>query len=235
MKAHSNRIMVKICGLQDVEVLKSIVHLPIDLIGFVFAKSRRQVTAEQAGEMIRLLRADDRAQGSHVPLTAGVFMNPSQEELELVLREVPLDIVQLHGQETPELCQWVKQTFGVQVMKVISIGSQPADGGLDETLLPYVGRIDILMLDTFEPLVGGGSGHTFAWDRIPAYQEWASAHDLPLLVAGGLNADNVIELLDGYRLDGVDVSSGVETDGVKDVQKITAFVERVKFHASNAG
>jgi phosphoribosylanthranilate isomerase len=234
MVVKANKATVKICGLQDVEVLKSIIHLPIDYIGFIFAKSRRQITGQLAGQLIRTMR-DSVSAGQPIPLFVGVFVNPSREELTNILTAAPLDIVQLHGQETPELCQWVKETFDVQVMKVVSIGGQPAEGGLDSILLPYVEHIDMILLDTFEPLVGGGSGQTFAWDRIPAYLEWTKAHNIPLLVAGGLHADNVDELLNTYGPDGVDVSTGVETEGVKDVLKITAFVERVKHHASNAG
>lgn len=230
MTAAQRGALVKICGLKDVQVLKSILHLPIDYIGFMFAKSRRQVSAAQAGELIRSMREH----GGVVPRAVGVFMNPTPEELAAVLREAPLDAVQLHGNESAELCRWVRATFGVAVIKVVSIGSETSDRPLGETLDPYAGSIDMLLLDTFEPVVGGGSGKTFAWDRIPAYLEWARHGNIPLLVAGGLQADNVGELLGSYAPDGVDVSSGVETDGVKDVSKITAFVERVKQHASSS-
>ncbi|WP_127588367.1 phosphoribosylanthranilate isomerase [Paenibacillus koleovorans] len=231
---------VKICGLQDVEVLKSILHLPIDQIGFIFAKSRRQVSPAQAGELIRELKAHEEVAasggggGGTVPLTVGVFVNPTPHELAETLREAPLDIVQLHGKESAELCRFVKSTLGARVMKVVSIGG--ADGSsVEEQLAPYAGSIDMLLLDTFEPHVGGGSGQTFAWDRIPPYLEWTRRNGIPLLVAGGLNAGNVEELIRDYAPDGVDVSSGVETDGIKEVTKIIAFVERVKQHASSAG
>lgn len=92
----------------------------------------------------------------------------------------------------------------------------------------YVGTIDALLLDTYDPLYGGGSGKTFAWDRIPAYQAWTHQHGIPLFVAGGLTADNAEKLVHEYHPEGLDVSSGVETNGVKDIAKITAFVERVK-------
>lgn len=233
MGAAGKAAVVKICGLQDVEVLNSIVHLPIDYIGFVFAKSRRQVTGSQAGMLIRAMR--EIMEGETSPRTVGVFVNPTPEELADVLREAPLDTVQLHGRESAELCRWVKATFGVNVIKVVSIGSASSEQSLQESLEPYAGSIDMLLLDTFEPLVGGGSGQTFAWERIPAYLEWAKTQGIPLLVAGGLHANNVDEMLSLYAPDGVDVSSGVETEGLKDIAKITAFVERVKHHASSTG
>lgn len=92
----------------------------------------------------------------------------------------------------------------------------------------YEAAVDAVLLDTYDPLQSGGSGRTFAWNKLPEYQEIAVRHGLPLFVAGGLHSDNVGELLDTYVPYGVDVSSGVETDGIKDIQKMTAFVERVK-------
>jgi phosphoribosylanthranilate isomerase len=211
---------VKICGLKQVETIQSILHLPIDHIGFVFAPSKRQVTPRQAGDMIRSLR-DSRK--TDVPLTFGVFVNPTAEMLDDTLREAPLDVVQLHGHEGPEFCRWVKETNGVQVYKVFSV-SEHAAADPSEQLDLYLGSIDGCFLDT----AGGGTGKTFDWGRIPAYMNWAKKAGIPLIVAGGLHPDNVTELIRKYQPDGVDVSSGVETDGEKDVTKITAFVERVK-------
>ncbi|NQX64879.1 phosphoribosylanthranilate isomerase [Paenibacillus alba] len=221
---------VKICGLQSVEVLKSIVHLPIDHIGFVFAPSKRQVTPEKAGELIAFLKSEEK-NGIAVPLTVGVFVNPTEEQLKQVLAVAPLDVVQLHSQETPEFCRFVREHFQVKVFKSVSISkSDHKVPSLDEVsaqLDPYKGTVDAVLLDTFDPVYGGGSGKTFAWDCIPVYQEWARFAGVQLLVAGGLQPDNVNELVTAYQPDGVDVSSGVETEGVKDIAKITAFVERV--------
>ncbi|CAH1197190.1 N-(5'-phosphoribosyl)anthranilate isomerase [Paenibacillus allorhizoplanae] len=221
---------VKICGLQSVEVLKSIVHLPIAHIGFVFAPSKRQVTPEKAAELIAYLKSEE-ANGQTVPLTVGVFVNPTKEQLVDILAATPLDVVQLHSLETPAFCGWVRDQFGVQVFKSVSISktedSIPSLSKVAEQLDPYIGHVDAILLDTFDPVYGGGSGTTFAWDCIPVYQEWARSAGIQLLVAGGLRHDNVDQLVDAYAPDGVDVSSGVETDGVKDIAKITAFVERV--------
>jgi phosphoribosylanthranilate isomerase len=228
---------VKICGIQSMDMLASITHLPIAHIGFVFAKSKRQVTAEQAGEMIQYLKRIA-LNGVSVPLTVGVFVNPDEEELERILQTAPLDVVQLHGQETPDFCGLVKGRFGVQVFKAVSLQkSNAADLSYEEVaeqLDPYLDTIDAVLLDTYDPIYGGGSGKTFAWEYIPVYQEWANGAGVKLLVAGGLLPDNVTQLLSEYQPDGVDVSSGVETDGVKDVAKITAFVERVNHYGAGA-
>jgi phosphoribosylanthranilate isomerase len=234
---------VKICGLQSVEVLKSIVHLPIDHIGFVFAKSKRQVTSDQAAAMIALLEAM-RQQGEAVPLTVGVFVNPTEDELERVLAAAPLDVVQLHGDETPGFCRLVKERFRVQVFKVVSL-PRPKDTNLETAsfptaeevelqLEPYRGAVDAILLDTHDPVYGGGSGKTFTWSVIPVYLQWARMAGIKLLVAGGLEPDNVGSLIANYAPDGVDVSSGVETDGRKDISKITSFVERVTQRGASA-
>ncbi|UQZ81912.1 N-(5'-phosphoribosyl)anthranilate isomerase [Paenibacillus konkukensis] len=229
---------VKICGLKTPDMVQSILHLPIDYIGFVFAKSKRQVTPQQAGEMIRVI-AERREAGKAVPLTVGVLVNPTREELVAVMQEAPLDILQLHGHETPQECRRIKSEFpGVKLWRVVSVARTGQAAGANDSdaehsviaaaLDPYAETVDAILLDTFDPVYGGGSGKTFSWEAIPPYQAWSRAAGIPLLVAGGLQPDNVGELLDVYTPDGVDVSSGVETDGVKDIMKITSFVERVK-------
>ncbi|MBY9081661.1 phosphoribosylanthranilate isomerase [Paenibacillus sp. HN-1] len=216
---------VKICGLQDVEVLKSMLRLPVDYIGLVFAPSRRQITAERASELLSLLK--DWGTGKP-PLAVGVFVNPDMEELGSVLSRVPLGVIQLHGSETPAFCREVKRSFpGVQVWKALPVSTDGADnhGGPLES---YAGAVDAVLLDTYDPAQAGGSGRTFAWNLVPAYRKRAQEMGVPLFVAGGLTPDNVEELLTDYGPYGVDVSSGVETDGIKDIAKITAFIERVK-------
>lgn len=219
--------LVKICGLQDVEVLKSMKSLPLDYIGFVFAPSRRRVTAETAAGLVAELQEwPDRA-----PRAAGVFVNPELHELEELLRNVALEVIQLHGQESPEYCREVKQAFPqAEVWKALSVaGKEPsATQDINALVKSYAGTVDALLLDTYDPQGNGGSGRTFDWQQIPLYQQAAAAYALPLFIAGGLHPDNVHELLDGYSPYGVDVSSGVEIDGRKDIAKMTAFVERVK-------
>lgn len=223
---------VKICGLQSVEVLKSMINLPIDYIGFVFAKSRRQVSPGQAAELTGVLRSWTTG---NRPSAAGVFVNPSIEELSRVLSEVPLDAVQLHGEETPQFCREVKACFPVSLIKAVSLRDESSGRHLNG-LEGLEDCIDALLLDTFDPVYGGGSGKTFAWESIPVYREWSKRHGIPLYVAGGLHPGNVNELIAEYRPDGVDVSSGVESaPGVKDTAKIRAFVERVKTYDTASG
>ncbi|GAB6990295.1 phosphoribosylanthranilate isomerase [Paenibacillus pini] len=216
---------VKICGLQDVEVLKSMIHLPVNDIGFVFANSRRQISPVKASELLGQLQEWD---GIEKPRSVGVFVNPDLEQLETVMSVAQLDVIQLHGQESPAFCKAVKERFQTSIYKVMSVRTDCAQDEQSMNLEDYADVIDSLLLDTHDPQYGGGSGTTFAWDRIPFYREWTARHGIELIVAGGLHADNVEQLIKDYKPDGVDISSGVETDGVKDIDKIVAFVERVK-------
>jgi phosphoribosylanthranilate isomerase len=213
--------------------LDAVNGLPIDQIGFVFAMSRRQVSPQRAGELIRHLRRNDSRGTGPAPLTVGVFVSPSMEELEAVMTHAELDVIQLHGGENADFCRQIKARFPkVGIYKVISIGAGSAafvgDKGSLIPLEPFADVVDAVMLDTHDPTVGGGTGRAFDWEIIPVYREWAKQAGVKLIVAGGLDVDNVADLIRTYRPDGVDVSSSVETDGVKDAAKIRAFVERVK-------
>lgn len=224
--------MVKVCGLRDLHTLQATMQTKVDIIGFVFARSRRQVTPDQAASMIEKVRQQH--DGNQVRF-AGVFVNPSKEQLNHVLDTVPLHIVQLHGQEMPDLCQWLRTNKKVQVFKVFPLSDLSNLELMTDRLDPYANAIDALMLDTYDPQYGGGSGKTFRWEAIPTFQQWTSQTGIPLMVAGGLNASNVTTLLQDYHPDGVDVSSGVETDGIKDIKKIQTFVGRVKTYDQLSG
>ena len=136
---------IKICGLRDAATIRGMDGLPIHEIGFVFAKSRRQVTAETAAALVReacRLRGAD----GMPPRTVGVFVGPTYEELEALLAEVPLDVVQLHGEESPSFCRAVCEGLGVRVWKVFAIRGGEAPPA--ERLAPYAGAIDSAMIDT---------------------------------------------------------------------------------------
>ena len=221
--AQERTTQIKICGLKTVTIAKAVGELQPDFIGFMFARSKREVTPAEAGEMIRAMRQT----GSSAKVV-GVFVNPTLAQLASVLAEAPLDIVQLHGAETPDYCEEMKSHFPhIAVWKVLSVTESDMENGATElarTIDTYNGAIDAIMLDT----QGGGTGKTFRWELIPVVKARAAAAALPLYIAGGLQPDNVGELVTTYAPDGVDVSSGVETNGEKDITKIAAFIERVR-------
>ena len=224
--AREARPLVKICGLKEESTIYAMNGLPVDLIGFVFAPSKRQVAVDHAARLAAAARSV-RMGGGVSPRLVGVFVNPAIEEIEEVLAKVRLDVIQLHGQETPDFCREVKDRFAIEIWRAL-----PAEDPAENTeagltgparLDEYSNIVSTILIDT----AGGGTGRTFRWELIPSYQERANRLGLRLFVAGGLNPDNVGELLASYQPDGLDISSGVETEGAKDIHKIAAFAERV--------
>ncbi|RED60433.1 phosphoribosylanthranilate isomerase [Cohnella lupini] len=218
--------IVKICGIMEEATLRGMIGLSVDYVGFVFATSRRQLSPGQASALQAVAKQIPMA-GGKPPKTVGVFVNPTMAQLEDTLTVVSLDVVQLHGDESPEFCREVRERFRVDVWRALPIGE--ANGATSERigaerLSAYKGAVSTILLDT----AGGGTGVAFRWDVIPSYQEAANNNGLRLFIAGGLNPDNADQLITDYKPDGVDISSGVETDGVKDNHKIAAFVERVR-------
>lgn len=215
-----SKTRIKICGLRDAATIRAMDGLPFHEIGFVFAPSKRQVASETAAELIREAHDLKAADGKR-PRTVGVFVGTSLEELEHVLAVAPLDVVQLHGTENAELCSAIRSRLNVAVWKVFSIGADGKEAL--ERLSPYKGTVDAVLIDT----AGGGTGKPFDWEQIEAYKAAARAIGAPLYVAGGLHPDNVGQMTKQYAPDGVDVSSGVESDGQKDIRKIQQFVQKV--------
>jgi len=139
------------------------------------------------------------------------------------LDAVPLTHLQLHGQESPAFCAKVARQFSIRVIKALPVrnGAEVA-----EQLKQYKGTVDGFLFDAAHPDKPGGTGLQFSWEAIPEIQRHVG--NVPYWIAGGLTPENVSSLIHTYRPYGVDVSSGVETDGVKDIKKIAQFVEKVK-------
>ena len=169
-----------------------------DYIGFVFAPSKRQVTLEQAAELAKLIPADVKK--------VGVFVSPSRSELLEAVDKVGLDFVQVHGQVVDKLFENLP-CGSIQAVQVDEGGHVPNS------------QADYLLFDA--PVAG--SGQTFDWGQLDT-TELAQ----PFFIAGGLNEDNVARAIQHFSPFAVDVSSGVETDGRKDHEKIRRFIERVK-------
>ena len=201
---------IKVCGLKTREMFEHAEREGADYVGFVFAPSKRQVTAEQAAEIA------ERGQGG--VQRVGVFVNETREELLRIAEVAGLDVLQLHGDESPEFCRELKAASGREVWKAWGVTGDERD----ERLADYRGAVDALLLDNAR----GGSGERFSWEHIPYLR--GLLPEVRLFVAGGLHPDNVEELVKTFRPDGVDVSSGVETDGAKDPVKITEFVRRAR-------
>ena len=197
---------VKICGLKEKEHVKAAVEAGADAIGFVFAASKREVSIEQARELAK-----------EVPpgvLKIGVFVNPTIQEIETAVREVPLDFVQYHGNETPEFIQ----TNSFPSIKALSVRSE------EDIDVAKQFNTDFYLFDAPGTDYQGGSGLTFNWQLM-------QGHSIPqekIILAGGLNPANVEDAIKRVKPYMVDVSSGVEIDGRKDSELIRAFIRAVK-------
>ena len=189
---------VKICGLSTKEAVKTTVSAGADYIGFVFAPSKRQVTLEQAAELAKIIPTNVNK--------VGVFVSPNRTELLEAIEQVGLDLVQVHGQVADDLFENLP-CASIQAVQVDGEGHVPNS------------QADYLLFDA--PVAG--SGQTFDWGRLDT-TELAR----PFFIAGGLNEDNVARAIQHFSPFAVDVSSGVETDGQKDHEKIRRFIERVK-------
>ena len=199
---------IKICGITRMEDALAAADGGADALGLVFfQQSPRHITVSKAARLVKKLPP-------FITLV-GLFVNPSPDYVEAVLEEVPLDVLQFHGGETPTFCM----RFARPYLKAIRMKE-----GVDlvQCAARYAGA-QALLLDAWVEGVPGGTGKTFDWEAIP------HDLDLPVILSGGLNPDNVAEAVRTVRPYAVDVSSGVEADkGIKDAGKIAAFIREVE-------
>ena len=209
-------VKVKICGLTSAKAVATAVDAGADLVGVVFfPKSPRAVTPARAATLL--------APAPRRVLRVGLFVDPDDELLDNVLTHVRLDLLQLHGNESPELAAAIGRAWGLPVMKAVGVSSAAdLDAARD-----YEGAVDRLMFDAKPPKGAtrpGGNARAFDWTLL-AGRKWK----VPWMLAGGLTAANVARAI---RLSGaraVDVSSGVESaPGVKDPAKIRRFIKAAK-------
>jgi phosphoribosylanthranilate isomerase len=211
-------IETKICGINSIEAVEAAAKGGAGLIGLVFyPPSPRAVTPEDAAQLAR--RAPPGV------TRVGLFVDPDDDQLAATLAKVPLDLLQLHGAETPRRVAEIRARFGRPVMKVIKLAKK-AD--LD-AVAAYTGLVDRLMFDAKAPKAAkealpGGNALAFDWQLL-AGRSWPK----PWLLAGGLTAENLAEAVGITGARGVDVSSGVEdAPGRKSAAKIAAFLAAAK-------
>jgi len=200
------RIMtkIKICGLSREEDIEYANICRPDYVGFVFAPSKRRISAEKAKDLRALLDPEI--------VCVGVFVNETVDAVADIFTSGIIDMVQLHGDEDAVFLRKLRSIVDVPVIKAVRV-----DGTL---ILPDMDP-DYFMFDAPSATLRGGSGETFRWDSVCGY-------DKDYFLAGGINADNVemaIKQLDPFC---VDVSSGVETDGKKDLDKMSEMVRKVR-------
>ncbi|AND40994.1 MULTISPECIES: phosphoribosylanthranilate isomerase [Cytobacillus] len=196
---------VKICGIRDISTALFAIENGADALGFVFAESKRKINPEAAGEIIRELPGE--------VLKVGVFVNETKATIEEIANVSGINVIQLHGDETPEFCS----SFSLPVIKALSVGSPDDLSQLDEFSCEYI------LLDSPKGKYRGGNGVSFDWSILNK-----PLQDKKMILAGGLNPENVGEGIKAANPYMVDVSSGVETEGKKDPEKIKRFIENAK-------
>lgn len=202
-----NRVRVKICGIRSLEEAQAAVDAGADALGFNFwAPSPRHVSLEAASEIIASLP----------PFVAsvGVFVNETRQTIETIASALRLDAVQLHGDESPEFCVSITTVKTIKALRV-SEGFDP------QSVNDY--RVSMILLDAALAGSYGGTGRTFDWSTAVECSRLA-----PIILAGGLSADNVAEAIATVRPAAIDVCSGVEAEpGRKDLNKLRNFMAAV--------
>ena len=207
IKSHSLRTRVKICGITRVEDSLNCAQLGADAIGLVFyASSPRNVTIEQAAKIIAALPP--------FVTVVGLFVDAKPSFIQKILNNITLDVLQFHGDETPAQCA----QYNLPYMKAVRV---KPDTNLLQYCIDYA-TAQALLLDAYVDGTHGGTGLTFDWNLIPKNLP------KPVVLAGGLTANNVADAIKQTKPYAIDVSGGVESaKGIKDVQKIAALLNAV--------
>ena len=206
----------KICGMRSLEHALAAADAGASLLGFVFVPEvRRQVSVDHAKSVIRQIRE---LRGDACPQIVGLFANQPLREVNKMVRECELDFAQLCGDEPPDFWDNVDAWVVRQVKVDDSLSRGAAISDALRQIEEAVNRLHLTLLDKRVKGALGGTGHTFDWSIAT---EIARRH--PVFLAGGLAPENVRKAIDTVQPWGVDVSSGVETNGVKDISKLATF------------
>ena len=184
-------IKIKICGITNLDDATLAVNLGADALGFIFAPSPRRISPETARDIIR-----------HIPpfvKSVGVFVDEDPESMDKIIAFCGIDLVQLHGDEPPEICD----RFMPRTIKALRI----ADESVIRSAEVYKGKVKALLLDSYSEKMAGGTGKGFNWDMAISIRDSAG---IPIILAGGLGPSNIEEAISRVRPYAVDVNSGVE-------------------------
>lgn len=205
---------IKICGICQPDQGVAIAELGIKTLGFICVPSSpRYVTVEKARQILEKLPPDIQ--------TIGVFADASLETIKQVVLETGFTGIQLHGNETTEFCQEIKQALpNREIIKALRIQSAASL----QNAIAYYPVVDTLLLDAYHPQQLGGTGQTLPWESLKKFKP-----PCPWFLAGGLTPENVLTALSYLQPDGIDLSSGVErSPGNKDLDKISQLVKVLK-------
>lgn len=201
------RPLLKVCGLKTVEDAEMVNQYNPDMVGFVFAAGKRQVTVEQAAAMRRVIKPRIK--------TVGVFVNASVKQIIDLCQAGIIDIVQLHGDETEAVIQTIKAGTNKLVIRAVAVKNRDSIKYWQDSMA------DMLLFDTYSAEQRGGTGKVFDWMML-------NENKKPFMLAGGLNKTNLARAIYKSQPTGVDISSGVETAGKKDAAKIAEIIELIR-------
>ncbi|MCG6143193.1 phosphoribosylanthranilate isomerase [Leptospira bandrabouensis] len=205
------RYKIKICGIKDLATLELCVDLQVDFVGLNFSpRSPRAITPQTAEELLRI------RQKSGFPKLVFLFFENNLTEIKTLTERFQPDLIQLiRGDQLISPQIWDEFTETKKLLPAIRIQTKVTS---DEDLEP---KSSLVILDSYQKNLGGGTGHTFPWEYITSVKR-------PFLLAGGITPDNVKTALETVHPYGIDVASGVETDGKKDPNKIKTLVQNVR-------
>ncbi|SEW18016.1 phosphoribosylanthranilate isomerase [Ruminococcaceae bacterium KH2T8] len=197
-------MIIKFCGIRRPEDIEAVNETRPDLAGFIIVKDRRRyISPEKVCELRQKL--------NHSIKVVGVFIDEDIEVVAKLLHDGIIDIAQLHGNESEDYIRELKSRTGAQIIKAVGIRSS------EDVERAERSPADLVIVDS----PGGGTGNTFDWELLKKIKR-------PYILAGGINAENIEEAVEMLHPYGVDVSSGIETDGYKDKEKMKAFMALVK-------
>jgi len=214
-----SRIQLKYCGNKSFADFQMTASSDADYLGVIFAESKRQVKPEQVLEWLTKVNIGSKK-------LVGVFVNASIEEVEHAASLLPLSVIQCHGTESVENVVEIKKRVKLPIWKVI----HHQEFSL-EVMKRFNGKVDGFIIDSKVKGMWGGSGQMFDWSFIPDYLAEATNQGVPCIIAGGINDRNLRDLLP-LNPPGIDISSGIEKDGVKNTEIIRKIEEQVKNYES---
>ncbi|MBC2723225.1 phosphoribosylanthranilate isomerase [Desulfosporosinus sp.] len=198
---------IKICGLTRESDIEAVNEANPDYVGFVFAESKRRITPQAAFELRKRLNATIQ--------TVGVFVDESIEQIIKLCLDGIIDTVQLHGHENAVYIQRLQEKLSKPVIKAVRVRSEK------DIKVEEASNCNYLLLDAYSDKSAGGTGETFDWNVIDRVEK-------PFFLAGGLNSSNILQAIRTVKPFGVDISSGVETAGFKDRDKILEIVTLIR-------